>query len=117
MTADEARLFEGAKPEVPATYAALLAAVRPFGPVGIEPKKTSIHLVSGSAFAGVHPQKGKMRLNIKADRPLDGARIRKVEQVSANRFHCEADLLGPSDVDAELIDWLREAYALSAKRS
>ena len=114
MTAAESVLFERAEPQVAATYAAILAAVGDFGPVIVEPKKTSIHLVAGSAFAGVHPQKSKLRLNIRADHRIESARMRKVEQVSARRFHNELDLAGPEDVDAQLVDWLRDAYVLGA---
>jgi len=38
-------------------YDAVLAASRRFGPVKVEPKKTSIHLVRVSAFAGVAVRK------------------------------------------------------------
>ena len=114
MTEAESVLFERAAPHVPDTYAAILAAVRSFGSVAVEAKKTSIHLVAGSAFAGVHPQKSKLRLNIRTDRRLESPRIRKVEQVSARRFHNEIDLTLPSEVDDELRAWLQEAYALGA---
>jgi hypothetical protein len=114
MTDAERLLFERAEPRVPQTYAAILAAVAAFGPVTVEAKKTSIHLVAGSAFAGVHPQKSKLRLNIRADHRIDSPRIRKAEQVSARRFHNELDLAGPDEVDPELTAWLRDAYALGA---
>ncbi len=116
MTEAEAVLFERAAPQVPDTYAAIVAALRPLGPVVVEAKKTSIHLVAGSAFAGVHPQKSKLRLNIRTDRRLEDPRVRKVEQVSAHRFHNEIDLTTTADVDAQLVAWLTEAYALAAKR-
>lgn len=112
MTEAEAVLFGRAASQVSDAYAAILAAVRPLGPVIVEAKKTSIHLVAGSAFAGVHPQKSKLRLNIRTDRRLESPRIRKVEQVSARRFHNEIDLATPGEVDDEVRGWLEEAYAL-----
>ena len=117
MSPDEARLFDGARPDVPATYAALLTAAESLGRFTIETKKTCIHLVSGSAFAGVHPQKGKMWITVKSEERLDSPRIRKAEQASARRFYCDVDLFGPADVDAELIGWLKASYDLSARRS
>jgi len=81
----------------------------------VDLKKTSIHLVAGSAFAGVHPQLKKLRLNIRLARKLEQERIRKVEQVSASRFHNELDLGSPTEVDGELTGWLREAYDLGAR--
>jgi hypothetical protein len=116
MTEAEAGLFERAAPHVPDTYAAIIAALGRVGPFAVEAKKTSIHLVAGSAFAGVHPQKSKLRLNIRTDRRLEGSRVRKVEQVSAHRFHNEIDLTTAAEVDDQLLAWLTEAYALAGKR-
>jgi len=109
-------LFARSEPSVPATYAALMSAVRQFGDIIEEPKKTSIHLVAGSGFAGVHPKRAKLRLNIRTAGAIASPRVRKTEQVSANRFHNEVDLAGPSDVDAELVGWLRQAFDLGAPK-
>jgi len=34
------------------------------------------------------------------------------EQVSKNRFHNELKLSSPDEIDAELLAWLNDAYAL-----
>ncbi len=47
------------------------------------------------------------------DRPLQGERVAKSEQVSKNRYHNEVKITSPDEVDAELIGWLKEAYALT----
>jgi hypothetical protein len=75
-------------------------------------KKTSIHLVRSSAFAGVHPRKQHLLLTIKAAAPIPSGRIVKTEQVSANRWHLDVKLAVPGDIDTELLAWLREAYLL-----
>ena len=49
--------FQKSSPPVAATYAALLKASRQLGPVREDPKKTSIHLVRETAFAGVATRK------------------------------------------------------------
>jgi len=49
--------FEKSTPTVKATYKAILKAARELGPVREEPKKTSIHLVRESAFAGIATRK------------------------------------------------------------
>lgn len=117
MTDAEAALFERAEHHVRETYAAVLAAVSAFAPLAVEAKKTSIHIVADSAFAGLHPQKSKLRLNIRADCRIESPRVRKVEQVSARRFHNEFDLLSPDDIDDELVTWLRDAYQLGIRPS
>jgi Domain of unknown function (DUF5655) len=106
--------FEGKDESVRATYDRLLKSARQFGPVSEEPKKTSIHLVNRTAFAGVATRKKTIVLTIKSDRKLSSPRIHKSEQVSANRFHHEVKISSPAEVDVELVKWLGDAYALSA---
>ncbi len=44
--------------------------------------------------------------------PVASPRIAKSEQVSKNRFHNELKLTSPDEIDAELLSWLKDAYAL-----
>jgi hypothetical protein len=105
--------FEDKDGAVRQIYDRLLKAAGEFGPVIQEPKKTSIHLVNKTAFAGVAARKSAIVLTIKSDRKLSSPRIHKFEQTSANRFHLEVKLTSPSNVDSELVKWLKNAYALS----
>ena len=106
--------FDGKEPVVKSIYNRILTESRKFGKVIEEPKKTSIHLVSKSAFAGVVTRKSALILNIKSDSPIKHARIKKSEQVSASRFHQEVKLVSPEEVDSTLIAWLKAAYTLSS---
>lgn len=106
--------FAGRAPAVRATYDAILDTARALGPVEEEAKKTSIHLVRRTAFAGVATRKTALQLTLKASSDIDSPRIAKRERVSANRWHVELRLDGPGDVDAELAGWLKAAYELSA---
>ena len=106
--------FEGKDARVRQVYDRLLKAARKFGPVKEDPKKTSIHLVNKTAFAGVATRKSAMILTIKSDRKIPSPRIHKSEQTSAKRFHHEVKLTAPDEIDSELVKWLRDAYALSA---
>lgn len=105
--------FAAAAPIVRATYDAILRAARSFGTVREEPKKTSIHLVRTSAFAGVATRKASLILTLKSDRAVDSPRIRRSERASANRWHVEIPLSGPNEVDGELRAWMARAYELS----
>jgi len=105
--------FENKDPIVKSIYERILQESRKFGTVSEEPKKTSIHLVNKSAFAGVATRKNALVLNIKSAAPIRHARIVKSEQLSASRFHQEVRLTSPDDVDAVLVGWLKEAYAIS----
>ena len=105
--------FEGRDPIVKSIYDRILKESYKFGKVLEEPKKTSIHLVNKSAFAGVAAQKTALVLNIKSASPITDARIRKSEKLSASRFHQEVKLTTPAEVDDVLIGWLQAAYLLS----
>src|SRR5713226_3306843 len=105
--------FEGKDASVRQIYDRILKSARKFGPVGEEPKKTSIHLVNRTAFAGVATRQHALILTIKSDRKLSSPRIHKSEQTSAQRFHHQVKVNSPAEVDSELVNWLRDAYALS----
>lgn len=105
--------FENRAPEVKATYAALLRAAKKLGAVKEEPKKTSIHLVRKSAFAGVAARKTALILTLKSDSDVASPRILKREQASSHRWHLETRLETPKQVDGEILDWLKKAYDLA----
>jgi len=94
-------------------YAALLEAIDELGPYEVEAKKTSLHLSRGRAFLGVHPRSTGLLLNVVTTTALDSPRVRRSEQISANRCHNEVLLTSVDDVDDELRDWIGQAYALT----
>ena len=106
--------FENKDAVVRQIYDRLLKSTQKFGRVTEDPKKTSIHLVNKTAFAGVATRKSAVILTIKSDRKIPSPRIHKSERTSANRFHHEVKLTAAADVDSELLRWLKDAYALSA---
>jgi Domain of unknown function (DUF5655)/Bacteriocin-protection, YdeI or OmpD-Associated/Domain of unknown function (DUF1905) len=109
--------FEGRAASVAATYSAILEAAKALGPVAEDPKKTSIHLVRSTAFAGVAVQKSALVLTLKSDRDVSSRRIRKREQASASRWHLEMRLERPDEVDEEVRRWLERAYSLAGPKT
>jgi hypothetical protein len=105
--------FTGRAPSVKATYQAILKAARKFGTVKEEAKKTSIHLVRKSAFAGIATRKSALILTLKSDSDVTSNRISRRERASANRWHLEVKLDSPETVDTEVIKWLGKAYELA----
>jgi len=101
-------------PEVKDLYQILLDKLHKFGKIVIEEKKTSFHLKSVSAFAGVHPRKKYFILNIVSASPIKNPRIVEQEQVSKNRFHNRVKIEKPEDIDGELLNWLKDAYTLTS---
>lgn len=105
--------FEGKDDVVRQIYDQLLAALRQFGTVQATPRKSSIHLVNVSGFAGIYPRKNFILLQFRTARKIDSARIEKTEQLAARRFKHTARLSQPAEVDEELLDWLKSAYELA----
>ena len=106
--------FDGNEPVVQAVYDALLAGLSAYGEVNAVPKKTSIHLDNASGFAGVYTRKSYINLHFRLDYKLDDSRIVKVEQLSARRFKHTVRLDDTSDVDDQLMNWLKDAYELAS---
>jgi len=100
--------FAGKDSTVRATYQRLIDVARTLGPVTEEAKKTSIHLVRHTAFAGVATRRSSLILR--------SPRIEKREQTSANRWHIEVRLERPANIDRQLTAWLKNAYELAGPR-
>ena len=105
--------FEKIDRAVVATYRQILKAARTLGPVAEEPKKTSIHSVRDTAFAGVATRRSSLILTLKSSKDIRTPRIEKREQTSPGRWHVEVRLKDPADVDKQLTLWLSAAYELS----
>jgi hypothetical protein len=100
-------------PTVLATYRRLVEVARAFGPATEEAKKTSIHLVRRTAFAGVATRRSSLILTLKSATDIRSPRIEKREQASAHRWHVEVRLEKPAHVDRQLTAWLKAAYELA----
>jgi len=95
------------------TYTALMKAADSLGPVRVETKKTSIHLVRRTAFAGGSTRKSWLILTVKSAADIRNPRIIRHEQASAGRWHLELRLESPRQVDREVRDWLKKGFEIS----
>src|SRR6185369_2420892 len=105
--------FDKCSPAVTATYSRILEAAGHLGPFHQEAKKTSIHLVRKTAFAGIATRKTALILTLKSASDIRSPRINRREQASANRWHVEIRLEHPAEVDREVAAWLQRAYDLA----
>jgi hypothetical protein len=105
--------FNGKDPVVRKVYDAILKVAKAWGPVSEEAKKTSIHLVRKSAFAGVATRKAYLILTVKSKTELESERIFRREQASSSRWHSEIKVESPAAVDGELKTWLRNSFDIS----
>ncbi|MCA9390076.1 DNA replication protein DnaC [candidate division WWE3 bacterium] len=105
-------LISSSEQNVQDIYEVLIKKVHALGDITIEEKKTSIHVKARSAFLGIHPKKKFLDINIVTANPIDAPRVKKTEQVSANRFHNEVRLENVDQIDTELMAWIQQAYQL-----
>ena len=112
MSYTELYHLKGKESEVVKTYYHLINKLKEFGPIRIEPKKTSIHLANRFGFAGVYTRKKYINLELHLNHRLDNPKVNKVEQASPNRYHHTVRLNNQKEIDKELLSWLREAYEL-----
>lgn len=105
--------FAGKEAQVRTIYNRLVAALREFGTLKEAPKQTSVHLEKNGGFAGVHPRKNYISLEFRTDYLINDPRIVKHQQLSSRRFEHTVQLRQESDIDAQLLKWLKDAYELS----
>jgi hypothetical protein len=105
--------FAKSTPPVRQTYDAILALSRSLGRVSVESKKTSIHLVRRTAFAGIATRRDSLVLTVKAASAIRSPRIARAQQTSANRWHLDVRVTSPQDVDRDVRVWLAAAYDLA----
>jgi hypothetical protein len=105
--------FINRSPAVRQIYDRILKVSRPFGPVKEDPKKTSIHLVNASAYAGIQNRREALILTLKSETDIDSDRIFRRQRASARRWYLEIKLTSPEQVDDELIRLLEASYRIS----
>jgi len=108
------RVFARSEPHVRVVVQALIERVQHLPGMSVDPKGTCLHLNHRTAFAGLHPRRNALLLNLRSGAPIESPRIRKVERVSANRFHNELLIESVEAIDGELIGWIAAAHALAA---
>jgi hypothetical protein len=107
------RVFARSEPHVRTLVVALIERALALSGVSVDPKETCIHLNRRVAFAGLHPRKSALFLNLRTSAPIESPRIRRHERASANRYHNEMLLESADAIDQELMDWIAEAHALA----
>ena len=105
--------FASKEPSVRKIYDAILNTSTKWGVVTEEAKKTSIHLVRKTAFAGIATRKSFLILTFKSTSDFPSERISKREKASANRWHMEVKLESTTALDAEVKGWLKASYEIS----
>ena len=107
------RVFARSEPHVRALVQILIDRVQRLPGVVVDPKGSCLHLNHRTAFAGLHPRRNALLLNLRSRTPIESPRIRRVERVSANRCHNELLVDSVAAIDGELMGWIADAHALA----
>lgn len=119
MTMDELFFFDG-KPEELALYERLLDQIKALGAFTAIAHKTQISLKNRRVFACVSvfrvlPKRllpaHYLVLTLGLPDPLDSPRIAAKTEAQPGRWTHHIVLAGTSELDAELLEWIRRAYA------
>jgi hypothetical protein len=104
--------FREKSPEIRALFDAVVAAIESVGPVRILPEKTRIAFQVRMSFAQVTPRRRWLDGHVVLARRLESPRFIRVETISPRNHVHVFRLTQVSDIDAEFLRWIREAYAV-----
>ena len=104
--------YAGRDPLVVATFRALVSAARRNGPVTVLPEKTRIAFAVRMSFAAFTLKKHWVDGHVVLAKQRASPRFRTVLSFSPRNVVHTFRLERPDQVDEEVADWLREAYAV-----
>jgi len=109
--------FVGRDPEVVRTFRALVAAARRNGPVTVLPEKTRVAFQVRMSFAAFTLRRHWLDGHVVLARRRESPRFKKIWTASPRNQVHEFRLRSADEVDAEVADWLREAYEVGGQRA
>ena len=106
------------KPEVVrAVFDKLVAAMKQsVGKFEIVPQKTRICFMTQTRFANCRTQKGGVVLSFGLPQTIDDPRIRRAKDEGSQWIVHDVLLQAPSDIDKQLLDWLKMSRKLMGDR-
>jgi hypothetical protein len=103
------RHFEGREALRP-VFDAFVAAAEANGPVTINATKSRITLQAEMRFAAVETRRARLKAHVVLGRPIASPRFTRVEHLPPAYYVHHFELARVEDVDAEVREWLAEAY-------
>lgn len=111
-TIDAVDHFKNKPPVIKAIYDKLIATVNKIGPVTINAVKSAIFLKTKSTYIEIKPKKEYVLIAFFLDKEVKEFPISRVVQLSKNRFAHVIHLQNPTDINKQVIVWLKESYKL-----
>ena len=99
-----------------ATIRAFIAVVERCGPVLVEPTASRIGFKARMTFAALMPAARAVNGHVVLARRREDPRFLRIETFSPRNHLHAFRLAAPEDVDAEVEDWLREAYVVGLQK-
>ena len=91
-------------------------AVRSCGEVILAPAKTRIGFQARMIFAAVSIREDRLDGHVVLARRLEHPRFTRIESLSPRNHVHHFRFHDPADIDAEVLGWLREAYAVGQQK-
>lgn len=111
-TIDPIDHFKNKPPVVKEIYDKLITTVNKIGPVTINAVKSAIFLKTKSTYIEIKPKKKYVVIAFYLDKEVNESPISRVVQLGKNRFAHLIHLQNPTDINKQVIDWLKESYKL-----
>lgn len=102
--------LRGRTPQALAVYHGFVKLARRCGPFAILPEKTRIAFQVRMSFAAVSFRRDGLNGHVVLARRLENPRFTRIETISPRNHVHSFKLRSLSELDAELLTWLREAY-------
>ena len=106
--------FRGRDPELRGIFHELVERLREFGPVKVDPVKTTINLVARHNFGAVTVRGTFLRLEFLAKTRIADGRIVHIERLGPAKFEHSVVIESLADLDDVVMGWLAAAYRLGS---
>ncbi len=91
-------------------FEAVLDHLETLGPVHVEPVSVGIFIKNDGSLVELRPMRKWVALSFSLRRRVDHPKIARKPIVAGARIFHVVNLTGPDDLDAQVRDWLTEAY-------
>ena len=90
----------------------LISEIEQFGPVKLNPVKSSIQVKAGATFLSIKPKKDFVELEFQLGEEIDQFPIHKTIRISCNRVLHFIYIQSEDDINDQLMAWLKDSYLL-----
>lgn len=96
--------------EIQLTVKELLHQIKKFGPININPVKSTIQVKSGATFLSINPKNNYIELEFQLGVQVDEFPIHKSIRISKNRVLHYLLLQSHEDITEQILKWLEMSY-------